>query len=293
MIQSVHRLSLNYYKYNSLISNLYSNIGKSNTIYNSQKLQQYRYFSSSSNADSKPFETSKEKFLNENKEGLKYRDDYLENFKKETQKKAKTDTEYKNEYQVRSAIPVPEQDEVFHRPSSKEDLANIEFERSRPDSNIEEVILPFNDSSRFKPYSPLRSKITSTRVVNGVALGYSKRKRSHAVAYIKEGSGELLINGRTILDYFPSITYKDNVLQPLVMTETLVKWDINVKVSGGGLKGQSEASARAIAIGLCNYDLGYFPALKITGLLKSDSRKVERKKPGQLKARKKFPLVKR
>ncbi|KAF2078349.1 hypothetical protein CYY_000333 [Polysphondylium violaceum] len=198
-----------------------------------------------------------------------------------------------DDYQVRSPIVSPHEDEEFNQRFSAADYANILHEKEFADSNREEELLPFDDVNRFKPFAPLRPRIQQTQVIDGASSGYSKRKRSRAVATIKEGAGEISINGRPLNEYFHAISYKDSVLQPLVVSETLMKWNVDVRAWGGGMKGQAEAIRRALAMALCKYDLAYRPSLKLAGLLKNDARKVERKKPGQLKARKKFPLVKR
>ncbi|KAN0032522.1 hypothetical protein ACTFIV_006421 [Dictyostelium citrinum] len=235
-------------------------------------------------------ETNKGKLLENYYDGSKSREDYVKKFKDESIPKKQVPSD---SFSVRVAVPRPEFDEHYEKPLLAHDLADDYVNKQRPNSNKEQEILPFSDNTRFTPFKPVRPRIQEVSIVNGVSSGYSKRKRSRAVVSLKPGNGELLINDRTILDYFPSVSYRDNVLQPLVITETLTKWDISIRAFGGGLKGQSEATRRAIGLALVNYDLGYRPALKIAGLLKSDNRKVERKIPGQLKSRKKFPLVKR
>ncbi|KAN0050453.1 hypothetical protein ACTA71_003577 [Dictyostelium dimigraforme] len=235
-------------------------------------------------------ESNKSKILENLFKDSKTKEDYIEKFKKESTSKKQDPADV---FKVKGAVPRPEIDEHYEKPFLVDDLADDYFNKQLPNSNREDEILPFSDNTRFRPFKPVRPRTQESSVVNGASSGYSKRKRSRAVATVKPGNGEILVNGRTILDYFPSLSYRDNVLQPLVITETLTKWNIQIRAFGGGLKGQSEAARRALGLALVNYDLGYRPALKVSDLLKSDNRKVERKKPGQLKARKKFPLVKR
>ncbi|EGG24928.1 30S ribosomal protein S9 [Cavenderia fasciculata] len=202
-----------------------------------------------------------------------------------------------DKFDIRSPIAPPSADDTVHHPEMSADWAQRDFDEFEDEEEVEvdeEDELNNMDADTFTPFIPARPKVRTENTYNGIAHGYSKRKDAKATAYIKLGSGELLINGRTLTEYFGNcITYKDAVIRPLVISETLMKWDINIKVIGGGIKGQSEAICRALALAISNYDLGYRMALRFAGLLKNDIRRVERKKPGQLKARKKFPLVKR
>ncbi|GAM24442.1 hypothetical protein SAMD00019534_076170 [Acytostelium subglobosum LB1] len=211
-----------------------------------------------------------------------------------------SDDKQLGQYQVRGPVPLPEDDELFEHQRLKNDwteqdindqLENQDEDEIEPD---EEEDYEGMESEGFDPFLPARPKERVENLYNGVAHGHSKRKDANAVALVRLGTGELTINGKTLTEYFGNcITYKDTVLRPLVITETIVKWDVEIRVSGGGIKGQAEAISRALALAISNYDLGYRMALRFSGLLKHDIRRVERKKPGQLKARKKFPLVKR
>ncbi|EFA75159.1 30S ribosomal protein S9 [Heterostelium album PN500] len=230
---------------------------------------------------------------------LNFPHEYREQFDRELFPKVRDPTrEQLDEYDVRGAIPLAEHDEILNHPRLDDDWAAEEID---DDEDIEDEVQLDDednyaqfDSDRFEPFLPARPMARVENTYNGVAHGYSKRKDAKAVALIQLGTGELTINGRTLADYFGNcIAYKDTVLRPLVITETLVKWDIEIRVIGGGIKGQADAICRALALAISNYDLGYRMALRFSGLLKSDIRRVERKKPGQLKARKKFPLVKR
>ena len=123
------------------------------------------------------------------------------------------------------------------------------------------------------------------------ALG--RRKTAIARIYLKDGSGKITINKRDYKEYFPIATLHYVVEQPLQLTESLGKYDITVNLTGGGFAGQSEALRLAISRALLKIDPEFRPVLKEKGLLRRDPRMVERKKPGQPKARKKFQFSKR
>ncbi len=123
------------------------------------------------------------------------------------------------------------------------------------------------------------------------ALG--RRKTAIARIYVNDGEGKITVNGRDFRDYFPTATLHYVVEQPLLLTENLGKFDIKVNLKGGGFNGQAEALRLAIARALVKMDEEYRPVLKENGLMRRDPRMVERKKPGQPKARKKFQFSKR
>lgn len=123
------------------------------------------------------------------------------------------------------------------------------------------------------------------------ALG--RRKSAIARVFIKEGKGEIIINKREWKEYFPTSILQYVVRQPFQLTNTESKYDLMVNLDGGGITGQAEALRLAIARGLCKIDPEHRPILKSNGLLRRDPRMVERKKPGQKKARKKFQFSKR
>ena len=125
-------------------------------------------------------------------------------------------------------------------------------------------------------------------VVNAVG----RRKAAVARVYLGEGSGKITINGRDIKEYITIAQQYYSAVQPLTITETSDKFDIKVNVYGGGTKGQAEAIQLGIARALLKVDPEFRPALKAQGMLTRDPRRVERKKPGQPKARKKFQFSK-
>ena len=120
-----------------------------------------------------------------------------------------------------------------------------------------------------------------------------RRKSSIARIYLSKGSGNVKINNKDLNNYFSTDGLKSKINLPFIITETLGKYDLSVNVSGGGNTGQADAIKLAVSRALCEVNEEYRPLLKKEGLLTRDSRVVERKKPGQKKARKKFQWVKR
>ena len=120
-----------------------------------------------------------------------------------------------------------------------------------------------------------------------------RRKASVARIYLNKGKGAITINKKDYKEFFPVEGLQKKVLQPFSVLDLEGKFDVKVNVNGGGNTGQADAIKLAIARALCELDLENRPALKSEGLLTRDPRVVERKKPGQKKARKKFQWVKR
>ena len=123
--------------------------------------------------------------------------------------------------------------------------------------------------------------------------GTGRRKTSVARVYLRPGHGRITINKRPIDAYFERESAKLVLRQPLELTETGDAFDIVVNVRGGGKSGQAGAIRLGIARALCEYNPDLRPALKKAGFLTRDARKVERKKYGQPKARKRFQFSKR
>lgn len=120
-----------------------------------------------------------------------------------------------------------------------------------------------------------------------------RRKTSVARVYMSEGKGKITINKRDYTNYFPTGVLQYKVNQPFALTETTGKYDVTVNVKGGGINGQVEAVRLGISRALVEIDAEHKPALKAESLMTRDPRMVERKKPGQPKARKKFQFSKR
>jgi small subunit ribosomal protein S9 len=120
-----------------------------------------------------------------------------------------------------------------------------------------------------------------------------RRKQAVARIYLSKGKGNIIVNGKDFKEYFPVDTMQYKLEQPFKIADLAGKFDVKANVVGGGTTGQSEAIRLAISRALCEVDVENRPALKSDGLLTRDARVVERKKPGQKKARKKFQWVKR
>ena len=120
-----------------------------------------------------------------------------------------------------------------------------------------------------------------------------RRKTSVARVYVKPGSGVITINKKDSKEYFGTdvLVYKIN--QPFLLTETVGQYDVTVNVFGGGITGQAEAIRLGVSRALCEINEEFRLLLKPHGLLTRDARIVERKKPGQKKARKRFQFSKR
>jgi small subunit ribosomal protein S9 len=127
----------------------------------------------------------------------------------------------------------------------------------------------------------------------GYHWGTGRRKSSVARVRIKPGDGKLLINKKEIGDYFRREQDRQAVLAPLQAVEGEKSFDVFVNVKGGGTTGQSGATRLGIARALRNYDESYMQVLRDGGHLTRDSRMVERKKPGQRGARRRFQFSKR
>lgn len=120
-----------------------------------------------------------------------------------------------------------------------------------------------------------------------------RRKKSVARVYMSKGKGKVTVNNRDYTEYFPISTLQYKVQQPFMITETTGSYDVKVNVDGGGINGQVEATRLGISRALVELNEEFKPLLKAKGLMTRDPRMVERKKPGQKKARKKFQFSKR
>ena len=126
-------------------------------------------------------------------------------------------------------------------------------------------------------------------VVNTVG----RRKAAVARVFVKPGKGQITINRRSLDEYFSLEILRYEVKQPMLVTNTLENYDVTINLVGGGIKGQAEAARMGIARALCEVNAEYRSVLKKNGFLTRDSREVERKKPGQPGARRKFQFSKR
>jgi small subunit ribosomal protein S9 len=120
-----------------------------------------------------------------------------------------------------------------------------------------------------------------------------RRKAAVARVLLSDGKGKITVNDRDYKEYFGAETLQYVVTQPLVALNVVDKYDINVNLDGGGVKGQAEALRLGITRALVLLDPDNKPVLKANGFVTRDPREVERKKPGQPKARKRFQFSKR
>jgi len=131
---------------------------------------------------------------------------------------------------------------------------------------------------------------TDTKLISAVG----RRKTSVAVAKLKIDTTDIVVNGKSIDEYFGNnILQKHNAISPLLVTNLKNKIGLEIEVDGGGITGQAGAIKLAIARALVEYDPNLRPVLKNHRMLKRDPRMVERKKPGKPKARKSFQWTKR
>ena len=120
-----------------------------------------------------------------------------------------------------------------------------------------------------------------------------RRKEAVTRVFLKPGGGSITVNGKDYKTYFPLVYLQNQVETPLKVVESLDKYDIVINATGGGVKGQAEAARLGIARAILEVTPEARPTLKAAGLLRRDSRSVERKKPGKKKARKSFQFSKR
>jgi len=130
-------------------------------------------------------------------------------------------------------------------------------------------------------------------IIHGRNYGTGRRKSANARVFIKTGEGKIVINGRTPQDYFPRESLQKIIEQPFDVLEQNGKFDDEVNECGGGVAAQAEAVRHGISRALLGVDGENRTPLKRAGYLTRDARKVERKKPGQPGARKKFQYSKR
>ena len=123
--------------------------------------------------------------------------------------------------------------------------------------------------------------------------GTGRRKTSTARVFLRPGAGTIEVNGRPFDQYFPNETLKMIIRQPMAITETVDKFNLLVRVDGGGVTGQAGALRHGIARALVSYNPELRPRLKDAGFLTRDPREVERKKYGRAGARKRFQFSKR
>ncbi|PWY82998.1 37S ribosomal protein S9 [Aspergillus heteromorphus CBS 117.55] len=146
----------------------------------------------------------------------------------------------------------------------------------------------------LRPGNPYAFKpVPATLDERGVARGKGKRKAASAVVHLVEGEGEVRVNGQTLVEAFPRIHDRESATWALRSTQRLDKYNVWASVQGGGHTGQAEAVTLAVARALMVHEPALKPALRKAGVITVDARRVERKKPGHVKARKMPTWVKR
>ena len=130
-------------------------------------------------------------------------------------------------------------------------------------------------------------------MTKNLGIGTGRRKTSVARVYIRNGSGNVTINGKELNQYFPQGEYSVMVRQPLMVTDNENKFDILINVFGGGNSGQAGACRHGLSRALCQVDQANYSSLRSNGFLTRDSRMVERKKYGRSGARRRFQFSKR
>jgi small subunit ribosomal protein S9 len=123
--------------------------------------------------------------------------------------------------------------------------------------------------------------------------GLGRRKTSVARVWLRPGSGEWKVNGKPLASHLPRPSHQQHAQEPLLATELLSQFDVQVNVAGGGQTGQAGAIRMGLARALLRYDDSLRPALRTKDMLTRDPREVERKKPGRPGARKRFQFSKR
>ncbi len=136
------------------------------------------------------------------------------------------------------------------------------------------------------------AKAKTAKNIN-LGTGVGRRKTAVARVYLREGKGEIIVNGKKIEEYFVSPSNVIVVNSPFEVTETAGKYNVVINVYGGGINGQAEACRLGIARSLVAIDENYKPALHKAGYMTRDPRMVERKKYGQRGARRRFQFSKR
>ncbi len=130
-------------------------------------------------------------------------------------------------------------------------------------------------------------------MIKNLSHGTGRRKTATARVYFRQGKGEIVVNGKAISEFFPIEQQVTMIKEPMVVTDTIDKYDVLITVRGGGLTGQAGACRHGISRALVELDETNRPALKANGFLTRDPRMVERKKYGQRGARRKFQFSKR
>lgn len=155
------------------------------------------------------------------------------------------------------------------------------------------IIQDFLNTYRYPVSMPGLKKVMKKLDEQGRASAMGHRKRAIAEVWVKEGAGQITVNDRPFLDYFTRPGDRQQILFPFLVIDKVGEYDVECNVIGGGPTGQAGAIRLAVSRALLSFSESFAEPLKNAGLLIRDPRIVERKKPGQKKARKKFAWVKR
>lgn len=152
-----------------------------------------------------------------------------------------------------------------------------------------------NELSQYYKKTKLQSSRTSVKTLDefGRSTAVGRRKTSSAKVYLVRGSGDILVNGRQLNDYFVKMKDRESIMYPLQVLDSVGKYNIFATASGGGITGQAEAIMHAVAKALVVFNPLLKSRLHKAGVMTRDYRHVERKKPGKKKARKMPTWVKR
>ena len=126
-----------------------------------------------------------------------------------------------------------------------------------------------------------------------IAMGTGRRKTAVARVYVREGKGNVTVNGKSPEAYFPTPEHVKLVVVPLEVTDNLTSYDVRINVVGGGPSGQADACKHGLSRALAGLDEANHSVLRSNGFLRRDSRMVERKKYGRRGARRRFQFSKR
>lgn len=151
------------------------------------------------------------------------------------------------------------------------------------------------DEQQQQKWTSAQQAVERVSVIDerGRAYGRGARKRAHARVWIQPGFGHVVINQRPLVHYLTRATDREHALEPLVVTDTCGKFDVQISVQGGGLTGQAGAIRLGLARALQHYQPTWRTVLQRLGMLTRDARVVERKKVGKVKARKSPQWVRR
>jgi small subunit ribosomal protein S9 len=138
-----------------------------------------------------------------------------------------------------------------------------------------------------------KAEVASIIDSKGRSYGTGRRKEAVARVWVQPGRGDVIVNGRSMFDYFARSVLQSLILQPFSVVNRVGQYDVLCTVVGGGLSGQAGAARHGISKALVNYEPKLRLLLKEAGLLTRDSRVVERKKYGKMKARRSFQFSKR